>query len=215
MNETKPVIVIGAGGHARVVIEALLEMGITPIGATDANTSRVGETLLGIEILGDDHALEQHPPSQVDLVMGIGSTQVGLFRKELFQIFKNRGYRFAGVRHPSAVISRETTIGEGAQIMAGAIIQPGCTISQGVIVNTGARVDHDSFIGSFSHIAPGVILAGNVQVGDNCHVGCGALVLQNIRIGDGATVGLGAAVIRDVHPEICVVGNPAKEAGFA
>lgn len=215
MSTPKSIIVIGAGGHAKVVIETLLEMGITPIGVTDADPSRTGEKLLGIQILGDDRILEKYPPSQVDLVIGIGSTQASPFRQTLFESFKVRGYHFVGICHPSAVIGRETVIGEGAQIMAGVVIQPGCSIGQGVIVNTGARIDHDSFIGTFSHIAPGATLAGNVHVGDNCHIGCGASVLQNILIGDNATVGLGAAVIRDVAPDSRVIGVPARETAHA
>jgi sugar O-acyltransferase (sialic acid O-acetyltransferase NeuD family) len=204
-----PVIIIGAGGHAKVLIDALLPAEV--LGLTDANPERAGQLLLGLPVIGSDDVVAQYPPTTIRLVNGLGSVRAGYHRKSLFERFKREGYQFASVIHPSVVIARDVVLSEGVQIMAAAVVQSGCHIGKNTIINTRAVVDHDCHIGSHVHIAPGAILSGGVDVGENAHIGTGATVIQGIRIGRNSLVAAGAVVIRDVPEDVTVAGVPARE----
>jgi sugar O-acyltransferase (sialic acid O-acetyltransferase NeuD family) len=207
---TPPVMVLGAGGHAKVLIEALLANSVEIAGIFDADPKMVGVTLLGVPVLGGDELIKKFPLTEIRLVNGLGSVGLPVKRRELFEQFKGMGYSFATVVHPSAVVASDAELGEGAQIMAGVVIQPGSRIGSNVIVNTRASVDHDCIIGDHVHIAPGVTLSGGVVVGDSCHIGTAATVIQGICIESGSVIGAGALVVKDVPPSVTVVGVPAK-----
>lgn len=206
----KPVIVLGAGGHAKVLISALRRLKADILGATDADPTRKGSTILDVPVLGDDSLVAAHGPDQILLVNGLGSTHSTAARRALHEAFSKRGYRFATIIDPLALIAGPVEIGEGAQILAGAVLQPNVRIGANVIVNTRASVDHDCVIGAHAHIAPGVTLSGSVKVGEGAHIGTGASVIQGIRIGAGSVIGAGAAVITDVPDGATVVGIPAR-----
>lgn len=208
---TLPVIVLGSGGHAKVLLDALRTGAASVIGLTDSDPALAGSTVLGVKILGTDDALRQFPPSAVVLVNGIGSIGPTDSRRALFEKYKRLGYTFASVIHPAAVVAPSAQLGEGVQVMAGGIVQPDCSIGDDSIVNTGASVDHDCRIGAHVHIAPGATLSGTVEVGDNVHIGTGSTVMQGVRIGAESVIGAGAVVIDDVAPRTRVAGVPAKE----
>lgn len=210
MSAGQSVIVIGAGGHAKVLVDALQCAGVALAGITDRAPGLPGRDVLGVPVLGDDAVLERHPPAGTLLVNGIGSAGSMQARKAAFERFKALGYRFLAVRHPSAVVARDARIGEGAQILAGAVVQPGTLIGDDSIVNTGARVDHDCTIGRHVHLAPGAILSGNVTIGDATHVGTGAVVIQGIGIGAGCTIAAGAVVTGGIADGARVAGVPAR-----
>jgi len=210
MSTSLPIIVIGSGGHAKVVIDALLNEGRNVIGITDSDPARNGSEVLGIPIIGDDAVLETYKSSGIELALGIGTVQAKSPRQKIFAGFKIRDFNFATVIHPSAIIGHEVKIGEGAQILSGAIIHPGTNIGAGAIVNFGALIDHDCVIGEFAHIAPGVTLSGNTKIGDGAHIGTGASVIQGISIGTHSLVAAGATVVRDVNDNKRVAGVPAK-----
>ena len=207
---SEPVIVIGSGGHAKVVIEALLCTGRQVIGRTDRDPRRGGIDIRGIPFLGNDSALMTRDPASVELANGIGSTGDATRRIAVFDTFRTRGFRFTRVIHPSAVIAADTEIGEGAQIMAGAVIQPGCRIGGNAIVNTGARIDHDCDIGEHVHVAPGAILCGAVMVGARSHVGAGAVIIQTVTVGNNCLIAAGAAVTSNLTSHARVAGVPAR-----
>ena len=188
-----PIIVLGAGGHAKVVIDGLLKCGHHLVGVTDPDTK--DKMILGIPVLGDDNALVEHTPDAVQLAMGVGSTRVSNKRKTLFLKFITQGYKFVTLGHPSAAVATETTISHGAQIMA---------------VNTGAQIDHGSSVAAHCHVAPGAVLGGDVSVSERCHIGAGATIIQVITIGAGALVAAGATVIGDVKTGARVAGTPAR-----
>ena len=196
----KPVILLGAGGHARVLLDVLRLQGIKILGLTDANPSKADKTELKIPVLGDDEAILNYRPEEVFLVNGIGSTDVDSKRAELFKRFKTKSYTFVSVVHPSAIIARDVVLGEGVQIMAGAVIQTGARIGDNTIINTRAAIDHDCEIGSSVHIAPGVTLSGGITVGDGTHIGTGAVIVQNRRIGRNCFV-KAQALIREDLPD--------------
>lgn len=204
-----PVIVLGGGGHALVLIEMLELLNIEIIGVVvrDPGAAHIH----GYPVIGNDDAVFGYRPESVRLVNAIGSTRQPHARRRLFTRFKTSGYTFARLIHPAAVISSKAVIGEGVQVMAGAVLQPGCRIGDNVIVNTRAVIEHDSVIGSHTHISPGAVLAGGVTVGETVHVGAGATVIQGITIGDNSLVAAGAVVVSNVPQDATVMGIPAKE----
>ncbi|HZG87402.1 acetyltransferase [Paenibacillus sp.] len=203
----KPIILLGGGGHAKVLLDVLKRSGRTVIGFTDPERTE----LTGAPYLGDDKAVLQFDSNAVLLVNGLGSTVSTERRASLYRKLHDAGYRFAAAVHPSAVIAEDVVLGDGVQIMAGAVIQPGCRLGANVIVNTRASVDHDCTVGNHVHIAPGAILSGGIHIGDAVHVGTGAVIIQNIRIGAGSLVGAGAVVVKDVSERTKVLGVPARE----
>ena len=211
MNRDLPVIVLGAGGHAKVVIAALKGSGVTIAGIADLDPATHGRRVLGVPVLGGEKVAMNRKQNEIALVNGVGSTRPSPRRREIFERFKQAGYAFRVVIHPSAVVGEETDIGEGSQIMAGAIVQPGCRIGANTIVNTRASVDHDCVLGAHVHVAPGAVLGGGVSVGDGAHVGAGAKVIQNIELGAGALIAAGATVVSDVPADGCVAGTPARD----
>ena len=206
MND-KPWIVLGGGGHAMVVIDALLSRGCEVLGFTSPEKAA---PILGVEHIGDDAVLDRYAPGTVTLANGLGSVKSTDRRRELFSLF-SEAYTFLPVIHASAVIAPSVAMEEGAQVMAGAVVQPGTGIMENAIINTRSSVDHDCSIGAHAHIAPGVTLSGGVVVGTGAHIGTGSSVIQGVMIGARSIVGAGAVVIRDVPPGATVVGVPAKE----
>lgn len=210
MIENRPVVIIGAGGHARVLISTLkaLQRGI--VGILHPDETMIGQTIDGIPVIGNDEKICEYAPDAVELVNGIGSTSSTTKRHDIFETFKKDGYSFATIEHLAALIADNVKLGEGVQIMAGAIIQTGCIIGNNTIINTGAIIDHDCIIGDHVHIAPGAVLSGGVKIGALTHVGTGATIIQGAEIGGNSLIGAGAVVIRDVPAGKKVIGNPAK-----
>jgi UDP-perosamine 4-acetyltransferase len=207
---TRPVVILGGGGHARVVIDALRCAGHVIAGVIDPKPD-VEETLPDdITWLGKD--LSQARSGEVLVAIGVGSIDVGAKnpRPAIFAEAKAGGFEIQSFRHPSAIVADDVELGEGSQIMAGAILQPGVHLGANCIVNSGASLDHDCWIGDHVHIAPGAVLSGAVAVGDGCHIGTGAIVIQNIRIGAEAMIAAGAIVTRDVPAGARIAPGPQK-----
>lgn len=202
------VIVLGGGGHAKVLIDTLRLNSVTVLGMTVPE----GQTIIdGIPVLGDDDEVYRFSPDSVRLVNGIGSVGDPELRVSLFRKFKEVGYRFMTVIHPFSYVSEDTVIGEGSQVMAGAVVQPGTVIGCNCIVNTKASIDHDCRIADHVHVSPGATICGGVSIGSGTHVGAGATVIQGKRLGKNCTIGAGALVVRDVANASTVIGIPARE----
>lgn len=208
---TQQLLILGAGGHARVLIEALRQGGHVPAGLVDADPSLTGTRIMGIPVLGTDEAILGYPPEEVRLVNGLGSVASMARRKELYLGLFRRGYRFATVLHPFTAIASDVELGDGIQVMAGAVLQVGVRVGEDCIINTRASVDHDCIIGNHVHIAPGVTVSGGVCIEDDVHIGTGATLIQGVRIGRGSTIGAGAVVVRNVSPGATAYGVPARE----
>ncbi|MDO8607465.1 MAG: acetyltransferase [Phaeospirillum sp.] len=200
------IVIVGAGGHGKVLADTLMAGGKVVSGFLDSDPSLHGCHVMGLRVLGDDDAAQ---PGWL-LVNGVGSVGRPLGRMAVDRLFAGRGFQFLTVIHPGAIVARETVLGEGCQIMAGAVLQPDAVLGRGVIVNTRAAVDHDCHLADFVHVAPGATLSGGVQVGEGSHVGTGAVVVEGIRIGSGCMVAAGAVVIDDVPDGAMVAGVPAK-----
>ncbi len=205
-------VILGGGGHAKVVIEALRAEGrLDPSAIVDADPARKGGQIYGVPIVGDDSELTAIRASGVAFaVAGIGGVRDNEPRRRLMEAAVRVGFTAAGVRHPGALVSPSAKISPSAQIFVGAVIGPDAVIAEGVVVNSRAVVEHDCQIGEYAHIASGAVLAGNVRVAPLAHIGAGSTVRQRITIGRAAVVGAGAVVVRDVEDGQVVVGVPAR-----
>ncbi|MFD2705615.1 acetyltransferase [Salibacterium lacus] len=201
-----PVIIIGNGGHARVLVSILDDQGYYILGYTAPQ-----EEGSRLTYLGEDDVIESYDPNDIMLVNGVGSTKIPELRKQLFEYFKHKGYQFLSVIHNSAIISSSVQLGEGVQIMAGSVLQPESSIGHNSIVNTKASVDHDCRIGSHAHLAPGVVLSGEVIIGDQSLIGTGTSVIHEVKIGHSTIIGAGSVVVQNVSDNKKVYGVPAKE----
>lgn len=200
---------IGAGGHARVLEEALNEVGFELSGfvAPSAEGSRLSED---VEWLGNDDALLAEDPSAVLLINGIGSAGNTAGRQAVFEKYKNAGFDFLQIITETANIADSAVMVEGVQVLAGAIVNTDAFVNDNTIINTGAIVEHHSQIGAHCHVATGATICGDVTVGDGTHIGAGATVIQGITIGSKCIIGAGAVVITDVPDGHTAVGVPAK-----
>ncbi|MEM2525994.1 MAG: acetyltransferase [Candidatus Methanomethylicaceae archaeon] len=200
----KKIIVIGGGGHSKVVISTLLELGYNVIGVLDDDINKKNTKVMGIPILGSIELLKSGNFEQG--IIAIGDNKI---RKEILYKFKDF-CKWPVVVHPFSYVHPSVEIGEGTVIFAGAVIQPDVIIGEHVIVNTGVTIDHDCRIGNFVHLAPGVHLAGGVVIGEGSFLGIGSSVIPYKNIGSWAIVGAGGVVIQDIPDFVKVVGVPAK-----
>ena len=200
------ILIVGSGGHARVVADALLAAGNLPLGYLSRDAKPGTEGPLGLPVLGSD--ADAAVPAHDGVILAIGDNRT---RETVEAAYREKGETFALAIHPSAVIAPDAVIEPGCMICAGAVVNSGSRIRAHTILNTGCTVDHDCDVGPFAHIAPGANLAGNVTVGRGGFVGVGACVVPGITFGEWATAGAGAAVIRDVEPKTTVVGVPARK----
>ncbi len=204
MNETKPIIVIGAGGHAKVVVSTLLDSGVCMVSLFDDDIRKYDKKLLGIPVKGSiDKALIN--PDQSLFILGIGDNKTRLALARRFE-----GVAWFSAIHPGAFVHPSSKIGKGAVIFAGAIVQPDSVIGDHCIINSGALVDHECTIEHYAHIGPGANLAGGVKVGSGAFLGIGCSVTPGVSIGSWATIGAGSVVISDIPPNAIAVGAPAK-----
>jgi UDP-perosamine 4-acetyltransferase len=201
-------VVIGAGGHAKVVLEAIWAARLGEVvGLIDPTP--MCPVVFGIPVLGGDETL-----LSVRRDKNVGSAVIALgnnaLREKMSRQLQELGFEFPSVVHPSALISPSATLGQGTVVMAHAVIGTETTIGDFAIINTGAVVDHDGRIGVAAHVAPTCGLGGNVHVGDRALVGVGSAVRPGINIGADAVVGAGSAVVADVPQGSVVGGSPAR-----
>ncbi len=194
--------IIGAGGHAKVVLATARAAGFEIVAILDDDPARWGQPLLGHPISGPCAPALADPAALC--VLAIGSNAA---RRRLGAA---AACRFATIVHPRACVHESVTLGAGTVVFAGAVIQPDTCIGAHCIVNTAASIDHDCMIGDAVHFAPGSRLAGTVTVGDEVFVGIGAAVIPNISIGARTTVGAGGVVVGDLGSDLVVIGVPAR-----
>lgn len=199
-------LIVGAGGHARVVADAAL---------TTGNWQRVcfvddalgASSVLALPIVGTSADLSRLRTEFGAAVVGIGDARV---RLQLLEQCRQTGFDLPAIVHRTAAVSSYATLGPGVVVFAQAAINPGATLDEGCIVNTGATVDHDCRLQAGVHLCPGAHLAGSVQVAARSWIGIGACVKQGVRIGADVIVGAGAAVVCDIEAGLTVTGVPAR-----
>ncbi|PWF48934.1 acetyltransferase [Massilia glaciei] len=199
MAPVPSLILLGAGGHAKVLLALAAAAGMTVDGVCDPGLADRGEASWhGIAVLGGDAALARCDPAEVRLINGLGQVAGGTRRAALFAECVARGFLFPPLVHPAAWVAPTARLGQGVQVMAGAVVQPDVVIGANSIVNTRASIDHDCALGQDVHIAPGAVLCGSVRVADGAFVGSGATIIQGLSVGRGAIVGAGAVMVRDL-----------------
>ena len=202
-KQNKDIYLIGAGGHAKVILALLEAQGRKCLGIYDDNEQLHGTTLLGVPVIGA--VREMSDRCDISAVIAIGDNAV---RKRIAESFRN--ICWATLVHPHSWVHSSVKIEEGSVVFAGAVIQPDTHIGKHTIINTSASVDHDCRIGDFCHIAPGCHLAGGVTVGDNTFVGIGTGIIPSIELAPGSVIGAGASVIRNTYVSGTYVGVPAN-----
>ena len=206
----RPVVVVGAGGHGQVLADALQAAGESVLGYVERGAPS-GTLVAGLPVLGDDDWLSVD--GGYDLVNGLGGAGQAEGRgrrRALQQALQAAGFRFSGVRHPSALVSPGARIAPDAQLLARCVVQTGARIGAGVIINTGTIIEHGCRVGDFSHCATGAILCGDVAVGAHSHIGAGAVIRQGVALEDGVVVGAGAVVLGAEPGDGPLLGVPAR-----
>jgi len=214
----KKIVLIGAGGHCKVIIDIIKSINeFEIVGITDKlglylqNKNRNLGYVVDVPIIGDDSILDTLYMQGVEYAfVCIGALTNIEVRYKLFEKLKKIGFIIPVLVHKNATISSYAEIKEGTCIMAGAVINAGAKIGENCIINTGAIVEHDCYIDKNTHISPNACLCGEVTIGYNTHIGAGSTVLQGIDIGNNVTIGAGAVVVNDIGDSIKAVGVPAK-----
>lgn len=200
----KPIVLLGAGGHASVLLEILISQNREIIAVVAPDIHR--KVFSRYQCFNEDDSIYEFDKDQVLLVNGIGFLSNGSTRKKLYEKFSEKNYSFETVVANQAVVSPTATINQGAQIMHGAIVQTGAFIGSNTIINTKASVDHDCIIGKHNHIAPSATLCGAVHTGNSVFIGAGTTLIQEVVVGDDAFVGAGAMVAKSLADNEKVYG---------
>jgi sugar O-acyltransferase (sialic acid O-acetyltransferase NeuD family) len=207
----RKVIVFGAGGHAKVVIDALEKQANVPeILVFDDNPDLWGKQLIGYPVIGNLEAL-LNQVSDLDVeyvVVALGNIA---HRLKVAGRLEDNGIQLGNVIHPTAAISRSVEVGYDTVLFANTAVNTDSKIGNHVIINTGATVDHDCNIADGVHIAPGVNICGGVTVGYGSFIGAGSVVIPGVKIGSHVVVGAGSTVLGDIKDRLTVAGSPAKE----
>lgn len=211
------VLVVGAGGHGRVVADLVRALGHDVVGYADADEAKLGQP---VDAAGGSVVLTQDAlvacveggaawPVPVDAIaLGVGDN--GARARVLALLARGA---LPPLVHPTAWVSASAHLGRGAVVLPGAVVHTQAEVGAGAIVNTRAVVEHDCRVGTAAHLSPGAILCGGVTVGDRSWVAAGAVVIPLCRVGADSIVGAGAVVIRDVPDGVTAVGNPARVVG--
>jgi len=198
----KQIIIIGAGGHGRVVADLAKLCGYTGVLFLDDNIRPDNSNIVVGKVVDYDKFI-----CNSDFIVAIGNNSV---REKLQIELTKRGAKLPILIHPNSTVANGVVIGAGTVIMAGAVINTGATIGDGCIINTCCSVDHDCCVGDYSHVSVGAHIAGTVKIGDRCFVGAGATVINNMDICSDCTIGAGAVVTKSINEQGTYVGVPAR-----
>lgn len=195
-------IIVGAGGHGKVIADNALKNGYESICFVDDEA--IGD-VMEFPVIGTGADVERLNDGNTDFIIGIGSNTV---RKTIAERYR---VNWVSIVHPSAQIAWNVKIGKGTVVMANAVINAGATVGEHCIINTGAIVEHDNVIENYAHISPNVALGGTVRIGERSHIGIGATVKNNTDICSDCTVGAGAVVIKNIKEPGTYIGVPIKK----
>jgi sugar O-acyltransferase (sialic acid O-acetyltransferase NeuD family) len=211
MSSKIDIVLVGGGGHCKVVISVLNKLGIYNIVGIADKKEKIGQKVLDVPILYTDEDLDELLSEGVKhALVTVGSIGNPQKRVELFILLKKRGFTLPTIISPDSIVDSYVRVGEGSIIMPGVVINAGTTIGGNCIINTNSSIDHDCIIGDHVHIAPGATLSGNVKIGKASHIGTGASIIQNINIGDETIIGAGSVVVKDIPNKCIAFGVPAK-----
>jgi UDP-perosamine 4-acetyltransferase len=208
----KKIVGLGAGGHAKVVIDILrTRPDVEIVGLLAPRHDGQEASIQGVQIIGGDDLLPSLVAQGVAAAfIGVGGAGSNRKRRLLYDLVRQNGLELVSAIHDRAIVSPSARIAAGVSIFAGAIVNAAARIGVNVIVNTGAIVEHDVVLGDHVHVSTGARLGGGVTVGEAAYIGMGAVVRHGIDIGASALVGAGAVVVDDVPDRVVVVGVPAR-----
>ena len=198
----KKIMIIGGGGHAKVIIDCIRAAGDKPEGILDDRITP-GTTVLGVPVLGRTDRWKEY--AQHDFVIAIGHNGVRARIAESMQV------NWYCPVHPQAVVSEYAVLGQGTVVMPGAVVNAGARVGAHCIVNTGSVVEHDCELGDYVHISPKAALGGTVTVGMGSHIGIGAAVRNNISVCGSCVIGAGTVVVKDITEPGTYIGVPARK----
>lgn len=203
------IVIIGGGGHAKVLISLLKKTAFAIVGYSDKQNRG---TILGIPYLGNDRILpdliKEHKRCQASI--GVGKIDASVLRFDLQQKFAALGIEFPVIISPDAIVNEEVLLGEGTVVFDGVVVNSGSEIGRACILNTNSTVEHDCRLGDNVHIAPGATLSGGVTIGHNTMIGAGATVIQSVTICEGCLLGAGSTVVKNITTPGTYVGIPAQ-----
>lgn len=203
------IVVVGGGGHAKVLISLLKKLHWDVIGYTDPRT---GDAVLGVPCIGDDAALPEilstHPGCSA--AIGLGKTDVSAQRALLQRSVAALGFDFPVIVSPQAVVNEEVRLAAGTTVCDGAVVNSGTVTGEHCILNTNCTVEHDCRLGAHVHVAPGAVLGGAVTAGDGCVLGAGSTVIHAVTLCEDCLIGAGSTVVADIDEPGVYAGNPAR-----
>lgn len=206
MSENRDLHIVGAGGHAKVIIELARTAGWNPIGLLDP--APVGSTVLGVPVVGDDSVAPQlFEEGHTAAFVALGRNDL---RRRIGLRLRGIGFRMPTLIHPSAFVSPSATLGDGIAVLPQAVVHSCAQVGDFAIINTAAVVEHDCIIGVGAHVAPRSVMGGNVTLGEEVFFGIGAVARPLSVIGARTTVGAGGVVVGEIPSDIVAVGVPAR-----
>jgi sugar O-acyltransferase (sialic acid O-acetyltransferase NeuD family) len=207
----EPILVVGAGGHARAVLDAIRAAGrYTPVGLVESFQSP-GTVCHGLRILGTEHALAE-VCRQVGTRRGVIAIGDNWQRQQMANRMRAvcPEFEFVTVVHAAATVAHDVTLGSGTVVLPGAVVVSGCRIGEGCVVNTQASLDHDSVMEDYAQLAPGAVTGGWVRIGADTFVGLGARIKSRVQVGPHTVIGAGALVLKDCPSNVVAYGAPAR-----
>ena len=201
----KPIVLLGGGGHASVLTDILRE-NKQQIASLISPMRPNGAIFSDIKVFDSDDDLVLFSAEQFDVVVAIGPQLDDSKRINIIDMVVNKGYTFTNVLSQRAIISEYSSLGEGVQILPGAIINAGANIGEHVVINSRVVIEHDCIIGGFSHIAPGAVICGGANVAKHVFIGAGAVVLPGVNIGSNSIIGANALVDKDIPKNTTLYG---------
>ena len=209
MDRQQALVLVGASGHAKVVIDIIEKEGRYRVAhLVDDNAALHGKSFFGYRVMGATPSLLAAAGEKPLTLVAIGDNGA---RQRIARTLREKGFELARAVHPQAQIGRGAVVGAGTVIMAGAVVNSDAAIGENVIVNTGATVDHDCVVGDGVHIAPGAHLCGGVYIGAGSFIGAGTVIIPGIRVGSNAIVGAGSTLLEDVSENVKAAGSPARK----
>lgn len=206
---TKPLIMLGSGGHAAVLADIIQQLNYTLV-AVASPLKGQHPLFSSLQHLDSDDDILRYSTDEVRLVNGLGCLPGQNLRHHLFNRFTLLKYQFESIVSPHAILSKNSTINAGAQILMAAVVQSGSVIESGTIINSGAIVEHDCHIGTNCHIAPGATICGGVKIGEYSHIATGANIIQGVSIGKNCIVSAGTTVTKNMPDNTIAYGYRCK-----
>lgn len=196
--QNKPVVLIGAGGHAKVLMSLLRQQGINIIAIISPLPPQASGLFQGIDHYSHDSDISRFSAQDVELINGVGALPNQTARRRVFEHFTSLGFRFRSVIANSAIVTDDCQLAQGVQILPGAIVNVDTVLGDNVLINSGAIIEHDCQLQAHTVVSPGAILCGGVRCGTNAYIGAGATIIQGIQLGENTLAAAGSTVVHNL-----------------